>query len=92
MGPAGARLSGLSQTARPDAPRPAMSLAQQADLLEYFHGRISLSDGRAWITADVGDKGFADELWLTAQRLRRLAGHEDAIRALLAAPVRRGRP
>lgn len=73
----------LSSNLRPEHPRPPMTFEEQAKLLEYFHGRINLEDGQVSITTDLGDRTFLDDLWLTAQRLRRMAGHEDAVRKLV---------
>lgn len=77
------RASALTNNAPPAQPRPSMTFEQQADLLEYFHGRITLTGDRAWITADVGDQAFIDDLWMTAQRLRRMAPHEGEIRSIV---------
>ena len=75
----------LSKNPRPEHPRPSMTFMEQAQLLEHIHGRYErMEDGRyaiAWLRET--DQAELDDLWLTAQRLRRMAGHEDEIRRVV---------
>lgn len=73
----------LSTNPRPETPRPPMTFKQQADLLEYLHGRMHVGDGVVSIYVELADAAMIDDLWLTAQRLRRMAGHEDEIRRVV---------
>jgi hypothetical protein len=75
----------LSENPRPEHPRPSMTFKQQADLLEYLHGRFTQdgSTGRWTICIDLADQPLMDDLWLTAQRLRRMDGHDRQVRELV---------
>lgn len=73
-------------TQGPTSPRPAMTFAQQAELLEYMHDKMSQeSDGRHAITTTYLDQAQVDDLILTARRLRRMAPYEDQIKRLVTA-------
>ncbi len=66
------------------SPRPPMTFEYQADLLEYFYERFRPDeDGRFHITIYASDAYQVEDLKLTAQRLRRMVPHEDAIRRLV---------
>jgi hypothetical protein len=74
----------LSANPKPETPRPPMTLNEQANLLEYLHGRCTMSGERAILYVEVSlDRNELDDLWLTAQRLRRMAPHEAEIRRLV---------
>lgn len=68
--------------------RPPMSIEQQAELVEYLIERCTLKSGvrEGEIAAETLMSVSVDEvadLRSLAQRLRRMAPHEDAIRELV---------
>lgn len=75
----------LSRNPRPEHPRPPLTFLQQAQLLERIHGGYRVDpDGRvsiAWCRET--DQAELDDLWMTAQRLRRMSGFDDEIRSLV---------
>lgn len=74
----------LSINPKPAAPRPPMTFEEQAELLEYLHGRATAQGGGTYtLSIQTIDQSQMDDLWLTAQRLRRMTPHEDAIRQLV---------
>ena len=76
----------LSANPKPESPRPPMTFKQQAELAEYLHGRLSMDDGGEGATLSVSirlDRPQIDDLWLLAQRLRRMAPYEAEIKKLV---------
>ncbi len=69
----------------PANPRPPMTLDQQADLLTYLWGQITEhDDGKCSLTVILPlDRAQVDDLYMTAARLRRMAPHEDDIKAVV---------
>lgn len=69
----------------PTSPRPPMTFEQQAELLEYLHGRMSHHDDGSISLVIVPslDQAQVDDLLLTAKRLRRMVPYEDQIKDLV---------
>jgi hypothetical protein len=64
--------------------RPAISIGQQADLIDHFVSRCTMRGGKmAGETVLMLDATEVEDLRRLADRLRRMAPHETAIRRLV---------